>query len=166
MQRSWKIQISLEVAARRAPGGGEGDEAVLEDADEADEITIEEIVIDSIIDKIAVGKAAYDNTAGERVDEEADEITIEEIVIDSSIEAIIDKIAGGEAVHDNTAGEIVAISDKAGERDEVILKAAERVKEFIVEPSAEAILEAVEESRLYVWPPKEVKGPRIESRPQ
>ena len=50
--------------------------AVLEDADEADEITIEEIVIDSIIDKIAGGEAAHDNTAGERVDEEADEITI------------------------------------------------------------------------------------------
>ena len=48
-----------------------------------DEITIEEIVIDSIIDKIAGGEAAHDNTAGERVDEEADEITIEEIVINS-----------------------------------------------------------------------------------
>ena len=72
--------------------------------------------------------------AVERVDEESDE-------------DIIDKIVGGEAVLDNTAGAIVAISDKAGERDE-------------------AILEAVEESRLYVWPPKEVKGPRIESRPQ
>ena len=70
----------------------------------------------------------------ERIDEEADE-------------DIIDKIAGGEAVHDNTARGIVAISDKAGERDE-------------------AILEAVEELRLYVWPPKKVEGPRIESRPQ
>ena len=50
---------------------------------ESDEITIEEIVIDSIVDKIAGGEAAYDNTAGERVDEEADEITIEEIVINS-----------------------------------------------------------------------------------
>ena len=38
--------------------------AVLEDADEADEITIEEIVIDSIIDKIVGGKAVIDNTAG------------------------------------------------------------------------------------------------------
>ena len=71
--------------------------------EESDEITIEEIVIDSIVDKIAGGEAAYDNTAGERVDEETDEITIEEIVINS----IIDKIAGGEAAHDNTAGERV-----------------------------------------------------------
>ena len=43
-------------------------EAVLEDADEADEITIEEIVIDLIIETVL---------------EEADEITIEEIVINS-----------------------------------------------------------------------------------
>ena len=69
--------------------------AAFEDADEADEITIEEIVIESIIEAI--------HEAAERVDEEADEITIEEIVIDS----IIDKIAGGEAAHDNTAGERV-----------------------------------------------------------
>ena len=34
---------------------------------ESDEITIEEIVIDSIVDKIAGGEAAHDNTAGERV---------------------------------------------------------------------------------------------------
>ena len=64
--------------------------AVLEAAErvdeEADEIIVEKIVINSIeaiIDKIAGGEAAYDNTAGERVDEEADEITIEEIVINS-----------------------------------------------------------------------------------
>ena len=75
--------------------------------------------------KIAGGEAAYDNTAGERVDEEADESTIEEIVIDSIVdkiagegvavrdktagesEAIRDKIAGGEAAHDNTVGERV-----------------------------------------------------------
>ena len=82
---------------------------------ESDEITIEEIVIDSIVDKIAGGEAAYDNTAGERVDEEADESTIEEIVIDS----IVDKIAGGEAVQDSTAGEIVDILDKIA-RDEAI----------------------------------------------
>ena len=59
----------------------------------------------AIRDKIAGGEAAYDNTAGERVDEEADESTIEEIVIDS----IVDKIAGGEAADDNTAGERVEV---------------------------------------------------------
>ena len=73
--------------------------------EETDEINIEEIVIDSIIDKIAGGEAAHDNTAGdgavpdkiveelavdpsvelavleavERVDEEADEIIIDKI---------------------------------------------------------------------------------------
>ena len=91
----------------------------------ADEITIEEIVINSnieTIDKIAGGEAADDNTAGERVeeltidpsvelavleavdrvDEEADKSIVEEIVINSSIEAIIDKFAGDEAINDNT----------------------------------------------------------------
>ena len=40
--------------------------------------------------------------------------------------AISDKIAGDGAVLDNTAGGIVAISDKAGERDEAIRVAIER----------------------------------------
>ena len=53
------------------------------------------------------------------------------------IVAIRDKIAGGgEAVRDKTAGEI-----------EAILEAAERVDEFIVEPSVEAVREAAERSR-------------------
>ena len=86
------------------------------------------------------GEAIHE--AAERIDEEADE-------------AIIDKIAGGEAVHDNTAGAIVAISDKIAGGEAVRYKTA-----------GEAILEAVEESRLYMWPPKKVEGPRIESRPQ
>ena len=64
-------------------------EAVLEDADEADEVIIEETVIDSILEAVLEDA------------DEADEIIIEEIVINSSIEAIIDKIAGGEAVHGN-----------------------------------------------------------------
>ena len=59
------------------------------------------------------------------------------------IVAIRDKIAGGgEAVRDKTAGEI-----------EAILEAAERIDEFIVEPSVEAVLR----------PLKEVEGPGIES---
>ena len=59
------------------------------------------------------------------------------------IVAIRDKIAGrGEAVRDKTAGEI-----------EAILEAAERIDEFIVKPSVEAVLR----------PLKEVEGPGIES---
>ena len=117
--------------------------AVLEDADEADEITIEEIVIDSIIDKIAGGEAAHDNTAGES-------------------EAIRDKIAeGGEAARDKTAEEGEAIHDKIA-RDEAVHDntAGERVEEFTVDPSIEAILEAAERID------EEVKGPRFESSPQ
>ena len=108
-------------------------EAVFEDADEADEVIIEETVIESIIETVL---------------EEADEITIEEIVIDS----IIDKIAGGEAAHDNTAGEGVAVRDKtAGESEAIRDKiaeggeaandntAGERVEELTVDPSVEVI---------------------------
>ena len=62
--------------------------------------------------------------------------------------AIRDKIAGGEAVLDKIAGGEAA-RDKTAEEGKAILEATERVKEFIVELSAEAILEAVEESRLY-----------------
>ena len=50
--------------------------------EEADESTIEEIVIDSIVDKIAGGEAVQDSTAREIVD-------------------ILDKIARDEAIHDN-----------------------------------------------------------------
>ena len=114
---------------------------------ESDEITIEEIVIDSIVDKIAGGEAAYDNTAGERVDEEADESTIEEIVIDS----IVDKIAGGEAADDKTAGESVAIHDKIAEEEaaddntidpfiELVVLAADRVDEKADEITIEEIV--------------------------
>ena len=92
--------------------------AASEDADEADEITIEEIVIVSIIETVleeADNVIEIEETsvelavleAAERVDEEADENIVEEIVINSIIEAIIDKIAGDEAIHDNTAGERV-----------------------------------------------------------
>ena len=55
-------------------------------------------------------------------------------------EDIIDKIAGREAVLDKIAGE--------------------RVEEFTVDPSIEAILEAAERID------EEVKGPRFESSPQ
>ena len=49
---------------------------------------------------------------------------------------------------------------------EAILEAAERVEEFIVEPSVEAIRDkAAEESGLYLRPLKEVEGPGIESKP-
>ena len=124
---------------------------------ESDEITIEEIVIVSIIEtvleeadkvieieetsvELAVLEAAERvdefivdpsieaiREAVDRVDEEANEIIVEKIIINSIIEATIDKIARGEAVYDNTA--------------------EERVEEFTVEPSDEAILEATEESR-------------------
>ena len=95
--------------------------------EEADEIIVEEIVIDSIIETVleeadevieieetSVELAVLE--AAERVDEEADEIIVEEIVIDSIIEAIIDKIAGDEAVPDKIAGEGEAIRDKTRRR--------------------------------------------------
>ena len=63
----------------------------------------------------------------ERDDEEAGEV-------------IIDKIAGSEAVYDNTAGAIVAVRDKIARGEAIRDKTAEE---------GEAILEAVEESRLY-----------------
>ena len=50
--------------------------AVERDDEEADE---------DIIDKIARGEAAHDNTARERVDEESNEDTIEETAVDSII---------------------------------------------------------------------------------
>ena len=66
--------------------------------------------------------------------------------------AIRDKIAGeGVAVRDKTAGESVAIRDNiAGGK--AILEAADRVDEFVVDPSIEAVLR----------PPKRVEGPGIE----
>ena len=77
-------------------------------------------------------------------------------------EAIRDKIAeGGEAARDKTAEEGEAIHDKIA-RDEAVHDntAGERVEEFTVDPSIEAILEATERID------EEVEGPRIESRPQ
>ena len=74
--------------------------------------------------------------AVERVDEEADE-------------AIVDKIAGGEAVRNKIAGGKAA-GDKTAKEGEAILEAADRVDEFIVDPSIEAVLR-----------PK-VEGPGIE----
>ena len=53
----------------------------------------------SLIDKIAGGEAAHDNTAGEGV-------AVRDKTAGES-EAIRDKIAGGEAAHDNTVGERV-----------------------------------------------------------
>ena len=96
----------------------------------ADEITIEEIVINSnietIIDKIARGEAVRDNTARAIVAVRGK--TAEEG------EAIPDKIAGGEAVYDNTADAIVAGGDKI----------AEKVVELLVDQPIEAIREAVD----------------------
>ena len=103
-----------------------------------DEITIEEIVIDSIIDKIAGGEAAHDNTAGEGV-------AVRDKTAGES-EAIRDKIAeGGEAARDKTAEEGEAIHDKIA-RDEAVHDntAGERVEEFTVGPSIEAIPEAAD----------------------
>ena len=108
----------------------------LEDPEAVAEILIEirrpRLIIESIV-KARAGPKRFEKSdielfveaAYEDADETADEITIEEIVIDSiidkiagEIEATIDKIAG-EAANDNTAGE--------------------RVDEFIVDPSSEAI---------------------------
>ena len=145
----------------------------------ADEITIEEIVINSnieTIDKIAGGEAANDNTAGERVeeltvdpsvelavleaaeriDEEVDEAIIDKI---AGGEAVLDKIAGGEAVLDNTAGAVVAISDKIAGDGAVLDNTAGGVVAISNKAGErdEAIRVAIDE---------EVEGPRIESRPQ
>ena len=76
--------------------------------------------------------------AADRVDEEADKNIVEEIVTNSSTEATIDKFAGGEAVHDNTAGERVE-EFTVDPSIEAILVAEERVDEFSVDPSIEAI---------------------------
>ena len=118
------------------------------------------------------GEAAHDNTAGEGV-AVRDNTAEETVAISDNIasgEAVRNKIAGGEAVRDNTAGAIVAIpdkiaggeavrnkiaggeaaGDKTAEEGEAILEAADRVDEFIVDPSIEAVLR-----------PK-VEGPGIE----
>ena len=60
----------------------------------ADESTIEEIVIDSIVDKIAGGEAAHDNTAGEQV---------EELTVDPSVELAV--LEAAERI-DGEAGEV------------------------------------------------------------
>ena len=115
----------------------------------ADEITIEEIVINSnieTIDKIAGGEAADDNTAGERVEELTIDPSVELAVLEAvdrvdeeADEDTIDKIARSEAVLDKIAGE--------------------RVEKFTVDPSIEAI-----QSRRTV--DEEAEGPRFESSPQ
>ena len=83
--------------------------------EEADEIIVEEIVIDSIIDKIAGGEAIHDKIAE----------GVAKLLVEPPIETVIDKIAGGGAANDNTAGE--------------------RVEELTIDPSVElAVLEAVQ----------------------
>ena len=86
--------------------------------------------------------------AADRVDEEADKNIVEEIVINSSTEAIIDKFAG-ERVEEFTVNPSI----------EAILVAEERVDEFSVDPSIEAIQAA---ERI----DKEAEGPRFESKLQ
>ena len=101
--------------------------------EESDESTIEEIVIDSIVDKIAGGEAVQDNTAGEGV-------AVRDKTAGES-EAIRDKIAGGEAAHDNTAGE--------------------RVREFTVDPFVGlAVLEAVDRVDEDTYPRRRRRAPR------
>ena len=108
--------------------------------DEANEIVVIDLSTEAIIDKFAGDEAINDNTidpfvelvvleAADRVDEEADKNIVEEIVSNSSTEAIIDKFAG------------------------------ERVEEFSVDPSIEAIQAA---ERI----DKEAEGPRFESKLQ
>ena len=130
---------------------------------------------EAIHDKIAGGETADDNTidpsvelaileaaelavdpfvglvvleAADRVDEEADKNIVEEIVSNSSTEAIIDKFAG-ERVEEFTVNPSI----------EAILVAEERVDEFSVDPSIEAIQAA---ERI----DKEAEGPRFESKLQ
>ena len=86
--------------------------------------------------------------AADRVDEEADKNIVEEIVSNSSTEAIIDKFAG-ERVEEFTVNPSI----------EAILVAEERVDEFSVDPSIEAIQAA---ERI----DKEAEGPRFESKLQ
>ena len=93
--------------------------------------------------------------AVDRVGEEADKDTIDKI---ARIEAVLDKIAGDEAVHDNTAGERVE-EFTVDPSIEAILVAEERVDEFSVDPSIEAIQAA---ERI----DKEAEGPRFESKLQ
>ena len=86
----------------------------------------------AIRDKIAgEGVAVRDKTAGESV-------AIRDKIAGG--EAVLDKIARDEAIHDNIAG------------GKAILEAADRVDEFVVDPSIEAVLR----------PPKRVEGPGIE----
>ena len=81
------------------------------------EITIEEIDINSnieTVDKIAGGRAVYDNTAGaivavrDKITGEAEAIhdkiaeEVAELLVEQPIEAIIDKFAGDKAINDNT----------------------------------------------------------------
>ena len=128
--------------------------------EEADEDTIDKIArIEAVLDKIAGDEAINDNTidpfvelvvleAADRVDEEADKNIVEEIVSNSSTEAIIDKFAG-ERVEEFTVNPSI----------EAILVAEERVDEFSVDPSIEAIQAA---ERI----DKEAEGPRFESKLQ
>ena len=115
-----------------------------------DEIIVEEIVIDSIIDKIAGGEAAHDNTAGEGV-------AVRDKTAGES-EAIRDKIAeGGETADDNTIDPSVelAILEAAELAVDpfvglVVLEAADRVdeeadknivEEIVSNSSTEAIID-------------------------
>ena len=107
----------------------------------------------AIRDKIAgEGVAVRDKTAGESV-AIRDKIAGGEAVLDKIArdEAIHDNIAGGEAVLDKIAGGEAA-RDKTAEEGKAILEAADRVDEFVVDPSIEAVLR----------PPKRVEGPGIE----
>ena len=124
--------------------------AVLEAAERVDEIFVDPS-IEAILEAAElavdpfVGLAVLE--AVDRVDEEADEDIIDKI---ARSEAVLDKIAGGEAVHDKIARDEAVHDNTAGER----------VEEFTVDPSIEAILEAAERID------EEVKGPGFESSPQ
>ena len=94
------------------------------------------LIIESIVKTREAGPKKFEESDIELFVEAVFEDADEETVVDSIIEAILEavegveigrnKIAGGGAVLDKTAGGVVAISNKAGERDEAIRVAIER----------------------------------------
>ena len=108
----------------------------------------------SLIDKIAGGEAAHDNTAGEGV-AVRDKTAGESEAIRDKIaggKAVRNKTAGGEAVRDNTAEEIVDILDKIAGGEAILDKTAGGV---------EAARDKAVESPVWAEKPVEAKkGPR------
>ena len=84
----------------------------------------------------------------EKADEAADEvIETEETFVELIGEAILEAVERVETVRGKIAGEGEAVRDKNAEEGEAILEAAERVEEFTVDPSVEAVLRPRNELR-------------------